>query len=52
MIGHCTLNVFLLTGEIKTDGNFVDESIPAIELPLWNMWFDGSKHTTGVGIGI
>ncbi|CAN6440363.1 unnamed protein product [Victoria cruziana] len=43
---------FPLSEELKTDDSFPDETVSNIELPLWTLYFDGSKSTIGAGIGI
>lgn len=46
------LDNYFLIEEIKTDDNFLEQIIIHIELPLWAIYFDGSKITVGVGISI
>ncbi|CAN6447300.1 unnamed protein product [Victoria cruziana] len=43
---------FPLSEELKIDDSFPDETVSNIELPLWTLYFDGSKSTVGAGIRI
>ncbi|CAN6455572.1 unnamed protein product [Victoria cruziana] len=43
---------FPLSEELRVDNTFPDETVSNVELPLWTLYFDGSKSTIGAGIGI
>ena len=44
---------FPLTEEIKAEDDFPDEHICNIQQPpVWNLFFDGSKNMSGIGIGV